>query len=59
MTISTEFEVRRIMEYANTLRKIYDLQEQISYLRDKLINLACCMTQEDINEANMLFEKGE
>ena len=57
MSISTQLQLERIKEYANLCLKIYDLENEVSWFRDKLSNLAACMSQEDINEANMLLRQ--
>lgn len=57
MSISTELQIKRIRQYKNLLLKIYDLEMQVSILRDDLRNLAVNMTQEDINEANELLAR--
>lgn len=56
MSISTEWEMKNIRQYAEILEKIDDLKMQISLLHDELINLSVCMTKEDIEEAIDLYE---
>lgn len=55
MSIMTDIEVNNIKQYAELLRQEYKLKETLSYINDKLINLSVCMTNEDINKANTLF----
>lgn len=57
MSISTEWEVKNIYKYAELLKKEYKLKEKLSTLHDELINLSIYMTNEDINEANKIFEE--
>jgi len=57
MSISTHLQLERIKEYANLCLKIYDLEMEVSQFRDELTNLAANMSQEDINEANILLRK--
>lgn len=57
MSLTTDFEIKNIKEYARLLRAIYDKQMELSLLKDELINLSCCMSQEDINEAQALLER--
>lgn len=57
MSLTTDLEIRNIKEYADLLEKIYHIQINLDYLRDRLSNLASYMSQEDINEANKLLKK--
>lgn len=57
MTISDYVFQQNIERYARLLVKRWHLNQQLSDINDDLINLACCMTNEDINEANKEFER--
>lgn len=56
MSISTNIEVSNIRKYAELLKKRYQLQEQLGFINDELINLSIYMSNEDINLANDLFK---
>lgn len=56
MSITTDLEIAHIKEYADLLEKIYHLEIQLDYLRDKLRNLTAYMSQEDINAANLALK---
>lgn len=53
----TELQQKHIKDYANLLLKIYLLELEVMSFRDELTNLARRMSQDDINEANMLLRK--
>lgn len=55
MSIMTDIEVNNIKQYAELLKQEYKLKATLSYISDKIINLSVCMTNEDINKANELF----
>jgi len=57
MTITSSWEIKCIREYAELLKKRYELQEKLSAIHDEMINLSVFMTNDDINEANELFEE--
>jgi len=57
MTISDYVFERNIDKYVKLLEKEYFLKEQLSFIHDELINLSCCMTNEDIIDANEEFER--
>lgn len=57
MSFTTQLQVQRIEKYAHLLKEIYELQEQLDFLRDELHNLAINMSQDDINDANLILKR--
>lgn len=56
MTISDYVFEQNIKKYAELLKKEYILKAKLSMIHDELINLSMAMTNEDINEAQLLFK---
>lgn len=57
MSFTTQLQVQRIEKYAHLLKEIYDLQVQVDFLREELNKLAVNMSQDDINEANLMLKR--
>lgn len=57
MTISDNISFNNIQKYAKLLKEQYELREKLDFINDDLINLTIYMSDEEIKEANKLFEK--
>lgn len=57
MSISTDWYIKNIHDYANLLKYEYELKEKLDEIHDRLINLSVYMTKEEIEDATEIFEK--